>query len=244
MDAVSEPGRLVDAGGTLGGAIERATRGQRPALVVTIGVDLGKRRDPTAIAVLNQVWRRAEPRFVDRGAAGSWVEPGRPEDHWAVRHLERVALGTSYTDVARRIAEVTKGAAARTTIAPQVYLDATGLGEPILDTLHETGIGAYAGVYGVSFNHGDRLERDPQGHIRLGKAFLVARLQALLEGGRLHLPDLPEARQLAQELRDYEVHIDENANDRYGAFKVGSHDDLVTALGLAVVTGAARTQCY
>jgi hypothetical protein len=28
--------------------------------------------------------------------------------------------------------------------------------------------------------------------------------------------------------------VSEDANDRYGAFKVGSHDDLVTALGLAV----------
>ena len=30
--------------------------------------------------------------------------------------------------------------------------------------------------------------------------------------------------------------MDENANDRYGAFKVGTHDDLVTALGLAAQT--------
>lgn len=37
-----------------------------------------------------------------------------------------------------------------------------------------------------------------------------------------------------QELLDYEIRVDENANDRYGAFRVGTHDDLVTALGLAV----------
>lgn len=33
---------------------------------------------------------------------------------------------------------------------------------------------------------------------------------------------------------DYEIRVDENANDKYGAFKVGTHDDLVTSLGLAV----------
>jgi hypothetical protein len=33
---------------------------------------------------------------------------------------------------------------------------------------------------------------------------------------------------------DAESRVDENANDRYGAFRVGTHDDLVTALGLAV----------
>jgi hypothetical protein len=37
-----------------------------------------------------------------------------------------------------------------------------------------------------------------------------------------------------QELLDYEIRVDENANDKYGAFRVGTHDDLVTALGLAV----------
>jgi hypothetical protein len=36
------------------------------------------------------------------------------------------------------------------------------------------------------------------------------------------------------ELLDYEIRIDDNARERYGAFRVGTHDDLVTALGLAV----------
>jgi hypothetical protein len=33
---------------------------------------------------------------------------------------------------------------------------------------------------------------------------------------------------------NFEIRVDEKANDRYGAFRVGTHDDLVTALGLAV----------
>jgi hypothetical protein len=193
--------------------------------------------------VLNQVWR-TESHVVDRGAAGRWVEPGREEDHWIARFLERLPLATSYTDVARRIAEVVRGAAARTSLAPQVYVDMGGLGEPVMDTLRETGIGAYAGLYGVAFTHGDRLVRGPRGDLTLGKAYLVSRLQALLEGGRLHLPDTREAHQLERELRDYEIRIDEDANDRYGAFKVGTHDDLVTALGLAVVTGAGQTRFF
>ena len=39
---------------------------------------------------------------------------------------------------------------------------------------------------------------------------------------------------LAQELIDYEIRVEPDANDKYGVFKVGTHDDLVTALGLAV----------
>jgi hypothetical protein len=52
--------------------------------------------------------------------------------------------------------------------------------------------------------------------------------------GRLHLPRTSQAERLAKELLDFEIRMDENANERYGAFQVGSQDDLVTALGLAV----------
>ena len=34
--------------------------------------------------------------------------------------------------------------------------------------------------------------------------------------------------------------VDANANDTYGAFRVGSHDDLVAALGLAAQPPRAR----
>ncbi len=71
------------------------------------------------------------------------------------------------------------------------------------------------------------------GETRLGKGYLVSRLQALLQTDRLKLPQTAEARQLARELLDYEIKVDQNANDHYGAFKTGAHDDLVTALGLA-----------
>ena len=68
----------------------------------------------------------------------------------------------------------------------------------------------------------------------LGKAWLVSRIKVLLQCGRLHLPKTPVAEAMKDELLDYEIRINEDANERYGAFKVGAHDDLVTALGLAV----------
>jgi hypothetical protein len=80
-----------------------------------------------------------------------------------------------------------------------------------------------------------RTEERVNGHdqVSIGKAWLVSQLQALLQTDRLHLPRTPEAALLAQELLDYEIKVSEDANDRYGAFRVGAHDDLVTALGLA-----------
>jgi hypothetical protein len=69
----------------------------------------------------------------------------------------------------------------------------------------------------------------------------VARLEdagALAERTAPPLPDTSaEARVLADELLEYEIRVEEDANDRYGAFRVGKHEnDLVTALGLAVQT--------
>src|SRR5207247_2867449 len=67
------------------------------------------------------------------------------------------------------------------------------------------------------------------------------RLQALFQGNRLHLPPgHPEAQTMTDELLDYEICVDKNANDTYGAFRVGTHDDLVTALGLATQEDANR----
>jgi len=45
---------------------------------------------------------------------------------------------------------------------------------------------------------------------------------------------------MVRELQDYEIRIDPNANEQYGAFSTGAHDDLVTALGLATLEPPAQ----
>lgn len=186
-------------------------------MTVFIGVHLGQQREPTAICV-------AEPE-------GREVD-GRDEDHFLIRHLQRLPLGTSYPDVAYRLDEVVAGSKARGGSTLAVYVDATGLGAPVVDLLRENSAGTP--IVACYFNHGDRKTRQSRRQVLIGKAYLVARLQTLLQARRLHLPRSPEAETLAQELRDYEIRVDPDANDRYGAFKVGTQDDLVTALGLAV----------
>ncbi len=187
---------------------------------VTVGVDLGQKRDPTAIAVVEAENR---PR-----------EGGGTDTHHLARHLERLPLGTSYPEVARRVATVVAGVAARGSGRPRLYVDATGLGTPVVDVLRAGGV--VADLIPVYFTHGDR-RTEERGEVRLGKAWLVSQMQALLQTGRLHLPRTTEAEALARELLDYEIRVTENANDTYGAFKTGTHDDLVTALGLAAQEG-------
>src|SRR5215217_6608690 len=182
---------------------------------VTVGVDIGQRRDPTAIAVVEQEERRDT------------------ETHHMVRHLERLPLGSPYPAVAERVAAVVGGVHTATSgEAPTLYVDATGVGTPIVDVLRAANVGDLARLEAVFFNHGDRRKVE-RGEVKLGKAWLVSRMQALLQSGLLHLPRTAEAEVLGKELLDYEIRVTEDANDRYGAFRVGAHDDLVTAVGLA-----------
>jgi hypothetical protein len=180
------------------------------------GIDIGQRRDPTAICVAELQSRPG---------------PTRAEIHYLIRHLDRLPLRTPYPDVARRLRDLCSSVAHRSGESPTVYVDATGVGLPVLDIPKAAATNAR--VVGVFFTHGDRRD-EKNGEVRLGKAFLVSRLQALLQTGRLHLPRTAEADALAAELRDYEIRVSEDANEKYGAFRVGTHDDLVTGLGLAV----------
>jgi len=189
--------------------------------ILVIGADIGQKRDPTAIAVA-EIGSRED-------------EQGREETFFEVPFLSRLPLGTPYPEVARRIAEIADGAHDRTGGQARVfvYLDATGVGQPVVDLVAERHI--QASLLPVYFTHGDRRSQDTE-KVTLGKAYLVSRLQALLQSRRVRWPEGAETRTLAQELKEYEIKVSEDANDRYGAFRVGTHDDLVTALGLAVQT--------
>ena len=186
--------------------------------MITIGADIGQKRDPTAVAVSEESVR---------------VVGGKLETYHGIRRLERLPLGTSYPDVATRLAEIVANTRKRRGLVRMVYVDATGVGQPVVDTLAAANLGVP--LMAVYFTHGDRrLEQDgPPRYVSLGKTWLVSRLQVLLQTGRILLPKTAEAEALAKELMDYEIRVTEQANDTYGAFKVGAHDDLVTALGLA-----------
>jgi hypothetical protein len=193
-------------------------------VAVAVGVDIGQKHDPTAIAVVEAQWRECD---------------GRSEEYYVTRFLERLPLGTPYPAVAQRVETVIEGIRwqVHRQQPPQeaiitLYVDGTGVGQPVVDLLREKATGVP--VRPVYFTHGDRRVEQRDGSISLGKAWLVSRLQALLQTARILLPRTMEARVLGQEPMDYEIRVDQDANDRYGAFAVGSHDDLVTALGLAV----------
>ena len=180
---------------------------------VRIGIDIGQRRTSTGICV------------TERERRGT-------EDHFLVRHLERLEPGTRFPAMVDRASALVDSIDRRGQDRILVYLDVTGLGDPIYQLFSRSNSKAY--WMSVSFNHGDRQVLTGGSDISLGKAYLVVRLQTLLQLGRLHLPKTPEAETLARDLLDYQIEVGPDDNERSGAFSVGTQDDLVTALGLAV----------
>ena len=181
-----------------------------------IGVDVGQRHEASGVCVVE--------------------ESKRGDMHYLVRYLARIPAGSTLPQIVQRVSEISRGAKLQATRCPHIFVDLTGLGTPVLELMQSEIPEAY--LYPVYFNHGDQM-RQEYPDLRIGKAFLVSRLQLLLQTARLHLPSTPDARQLADELLSYQVKIEPDANDHYGAFAVGTRDELVTALGMAV-SGANR----
>lgn len=216
--------------------------------LITIGIDVGQKVDPTAICVSEHETRSVRTETPVPG----WLPTGGPltpshmattstTEHFTVGHLERLPLRTSYPDVVRRVVAIEEGVFKRVGVYPRIYVDATGVGLPVVELLDRACKGKVVGCYFVHGTQRRIVDGDTGigagvsgGGVSLGKAWLVSRLQVLLQNGQLHLPNTHEARALAEELKVYEIRVDENANDKYGAFKTGTHDDLVTALGLSV----------
>lgn len=210
--------------------------------VITVGADIGKRRDPTAIAV-SETGERPTGRdeiITDDGLTRT--TRAELETIWTVHRFERLPLGTSYPLVAQRLRDILTGIQARLAdekrlrrTEVRLVVDATGVGQPVVDLLaDDLDDVEHVTLTPVWFTSADSITgRVSGGEVKLGKPWFVSYLQALLQTGRIRLPDRPETADLAQELLDYEVRVTESANLVAGAFKTGSHDDLVTAVGLA-----------
>jgi hypothetical protein len=201
---------------------------------IHVGVDVGQKVDPSAIGVVE-----LQLRGQVRDSIGHIMEAG--DIHFVVRHLERLPLRTPYPAVADRVIEICDKLENRQGTI-QVYMDATGVGQPVVDMFEERS--TRWSLTNLAIGHGRRSLTPiyltgsnravfEDGELRLGKALLVSRLQVLLQQGLIHLPQTAEADVLVDELLNYEIRVNENAHAQFGAFKTGTHDDLVTALGLA-----------
>lgn len=236
--------------------------------VIYVGVDIGQKQDPTAI-VAAEVWQRATGRYlpsqIQDPRTGAFFPDQKAETEavYVARLIERLPLGTPYPAVAQRLVEIlanlrrreleaAEARTADTNLAKHpsrelprhtLLMDATGVGAPVVDLVRDglrtEPLARETWLRPITFTHGDTFDATTG---RMGKAYLVSRLQTLLQRQRIQLPRTQEALDMARELEVYEIHVDQAGSDTYGAFKVGAHDDLATALGLATLLDPVRSR--
>ncbi len=160
------------------------------------------------------------------------------------RHLERYALGTSYPTIVVAVASLL-GRAPLKGRQPKLAVDETGVGAPVVDLFREAKLKAR--LEPVHITAGSSVNYD-KGVNYVPKRDLVSAVQVALQTERLKIAgSLPEADTLVRELQNFQVKITEAANDTYGAWREGTHDDLVLAVAVALWCGmrpAGKVICW
>jgi hypothetical protein len=165
-----------------------------------IGLDLGKRRDHSALVVVE---RLDTPRGYSRPVPAGL----------AVRHVERLALGTTYPAVVARVREIARGEelVGRCALA----VDATGLGEPVVEMLRAAGLGCEMAA--VTITGGERETQVGREEWNVPKRDLLTGVQVLLERGELRIAgNLKGIGALVRELMDVRLTVREGGTCGWG----------------------------
>ncbi len=182
-----------------------------------LGLDLGQAQDFTALAVLERHGRGQTAVF-------------------HARHLHRFPLGTKYPAIVADVAASLSRDPLKTN-RPALAIDTTGVGAPVVDMFRRERLNAY--LWPIFIHGGDAVTSD--GDVRrVPKRELVGVVQVALQTSRLKIaPDIAEANTLVRELQNFQVKISaETAHDSYGAWREGTHDDLVLAVAMALWVGS------
>jgi hypothetical protein len=209
------------------------------------GLDLGQSADYTALAIAEQGKMPRPDGMTERHVVGHetrqtligetvWAGPiygERPVllNTYGFRHLQRFPLRTSYPAIVDQL----KALLSRPPLAGNVTLavDATGVGPPVVDMLRRAELPCR--LRAITITGGNEVVPHPGGY-GVPKRDLVSITQVLLQDGRLKVaPSLPEADTLVRELQTFQYKITLAANDTYGAWREGTHDDLLLAVCLA-----------
>jgi hypothetical protein len=184
-----------------------------------VGLDLGQAQDPTALAAVEQ--SRVES------------DGGRSVNFYAVRYLQRWPLGTPYTRVVADVADLL----GREKLAGcPVAVDMTGVGRAVVDLLREQR--TRSRLFPATITAGQHVSGDYASGFGVPKKELVSALQVPLQSRRLVIASgLREADVLRKELGNFRVKVTAAANETFGVWREGQHDDLVLALALAVWLG-------
>lgn len=207
--------------------------------LISIGLDLGQRVDPTAVAAA---------RVIERPTGGSLGSGAYAQAEtlafYDVRVLERLPLDTPYAKVAEVIAQLVRDLQQLPPLmddnVPMVRIprelvltvDQTGGGIPAYEMIERAVEGLRVRLVPVTFVHGEGKPRWRGSAYAVGKGYMVSRLSALFEQGRIGLlKHHPDEAAIRREIKDFERRVSQDGVDKYEGQR-GTHDDLVSALGL------------
>lgn len=179
---------------------------------VRIGVRVGQLSDTSAIAVVE-----GEKRALPQDPSQLPVRP-KTKDYYHVRTLKELPAGTTWPAIAKELTAIVAEIKARGG-RPSITADTTTAPGSI-EAFRDVG----AHVRPRSISSGEE------------KAKLVDRLNLLLQEKRLLLADTPEARDLAEDLRNYQPKAEQVRADMPNTITVGRRDALITALSLIVAS--------
>lgn len=179
------------------------------------GLDLGQRQDFSALVLLERTVR-------PDGACT-----------YALRHAERAPLHVSYTAIAAWV----KDRLARPPVRGHVQLvaDETGVGVGVMELLRQADIGAPLVPVMITAGSAVVPVETPGGRRwHVAKSALISVVDALFDSGRLTIAaGLKDRPTLLDELRKFQRRFTQAANEQWGAWREGTHDDYVLALALA-----------
>jgi hypothetical protein len=198
--------------------------------IYVAGLDLGQTQDYTGLVII-------EAKGTDLRVPYEGVHPelGLPTTEWLhvetppivsldVRHIERFALNTKYSQIALEMAQRLRGMP-----QPRYFaLDQTGVGMGVFEMM------ANLRPIGITITGGNDTQMLSPQQFRVPKRDLMASLQVPFQNGIIRIAKgLPHAALLMRELQNFRVKISSNGRDTYEAWREADHDDLVLAAGIA-----------
>jgi hypothetical protein len=198
------------------------------------GLDLGQAKDFSALAIIECV-RTVTSQY---NVPGWGIDVKTKDDVEQLHciHLQRWQLRTSYPAIVADVVKMINSLKPYQSpdYKPVLAIDATGVGAPVVDLFKRERINAE--LRPIQIVGGANVSEE-FGMTRVPKRDLVSVVQVALQNRTLKIAaELNEAETLARELQNFTVKITDSANDVYGAWREGTHDDLVLAVALALWT--------
>ena len=200
--------------------------------ILFFGLDLGQAKDFSALAIIECA--RIATTTKKTNEKPDCTNTKDEITQLNCIHLQRWQLRTSYpaivADVVRMINNLDPERIAGG--KPILAIDATGVGAPVVDLFKREKINAE--LVPILIVAGANVSEE-NGMTRVPKRDLVSVVQVGLQNRKLKIASgLNLAETLSRELQNFTVKITDAANDVYGAWRMGTHDDLVLAVALAV----------